>query len=307
MRKLFVVLVRFSRMFKLNIVIPEDLLPILSKNEDRQRAIKQKSIKDAASDQAQKIFSHTLASRIPPVSGKHIGALSSNTKTGAVPKPRSGMVIQIKSSKLITNSVIPLSMASVAQHETMTSLSKHVSYVAALASVATLPPHATPVRKPKPKPPPLPSLIEKRDVDIKDPLESRSRLLSGENAAVNSPDLVLRTGDQVVASLKASKLVLVNPHCHPYPCCLVYPFNSPVVQRYQVVVDRVSASFNPSFQRAALELYSHNSDTISHPSVIPEIRWLKAKAHRDTNKKMGSLSSSRSLTPSLPILSPPKE
>ncbi|KAJ6525806.1 hypothetical protein DFH09DRAFT_172018 [Mycena vulgaris] len=67
------------------------------------------------------------------------------------------------------------------------------------------------------------------------------------------------------------------------------PKNSLVVQRYQVVVDRVPASFNLTLRRAALELHSHNPHAISHPSVITEIRWLKPKAHRDPNTKTGSL------------------
>lgn len=48
-------LVKFSQSFKLNKPIPEDLVPILAKDEDKQRAIKEKSTKDAASVLARNI------------------------------------------------------------------------------------------------------------------------------------------------------------------------------------------------------------------------------------------------------------
>lgn len=55
-------LVSFSKSFKLNKPIPDDLVPILAKDEDKQRAIKEKSSKDAEDSHARSIgISTTLA------------------------------------------------------------------------------------------------------------------------------------------------------------------------------------------------------------------------------------------------------
>jgi len=48
-------LVKFSQSFKLNKPIPDDLVPILAKDEEKQRAIRDKATKDAASSQARSI------------------------------------------------------------------------------------------------------------------------------------------------------------------------------------------------------------------------------------------------------------
>ncbi|KAF8071968.1 hypothetical protein FPV67DRAFT_1483313 [Lyophyllum atratum] len=48
-------LVKFSQSFKLNKPIPDDLVPILAKDEEKQRAIREKATKDAASNQARSI------------------------------------------------------------------------------------------------------------------------------------------------------------------------------------------------------------------------------------------------------------
>lgn len=48
-------LVKFSQSFKLNKPIPDDLVPILAKDEEKQRAIREKATKDAASAQARTI------------------------------------------------------------------------------------------------------------------------------------------------------------------------------------------------------------------------------------------------------------
>ncbi|KAG6817336.1 hypothetical protein H0H87_009934 [Tephrocybe sp. NHM501043] len=48
-------LVKFSQSFKLNKPIPDDLVPILAKDEEKQRAIREKASKDAASSQARTI------------------------------------------------------------------------------------------------------------------------------------------------------------------------------------------------------------------------------------------------------------
>ncbi|KAF8149936.1 hypothetical protein B0H34DRAFT_731793 [Crassisporium funariophilum] len=67
-------LVKFSQNFKLNKPIPEDLVPILAKDETKQRAIKEKASKDAASTQARAIGASTpaTASRGVAVAGAKI-------------------------------------------------------------------------------------------------------------------------------------------------------------------------------------------------------------------------------------------
>ncbi|GLB40447.1 putative lsmAD [Lyophyllum shimeji] len=54
-------LVKFSQSFKLNKPIPDDLVPILAKDEEKQRAIREKAAKDAASAQARAIGTPTPA------------------------------------------------------------------------------------------------------------------------------------------------------------------------------------------------------------------------------------------------------
>ncbi|RDB26295.1 Uncharacterized protein C21B10.03c [Hypsizygus marmoreus] len=54
-------LVKFSQSFKLNKPIPDDLVPILAKDEEKQRAIREKASKDAASAQARAIGAPTPA------------------------------------------------------------------------------------------------------------------------------------------------------------------------------------------------------------------------------------------------------
>lgn len=55
-------LVSFSKSFKLNKPIPEDLVPILAKDEDKQRLIKEKSTRDAEDSHARSIgVSSTIA------------------------------------------------------------------------------------------------------------------------------------------------------------------------------------------------------------------------------------------------------
>ncbi|TFK40356.1 hypothetical protein BDQ12DRAFT_680807 [Crucibulum laeve] len=61
MEKRMADLVKFSQSFKLNKPIPEDLVPILAKDEDKQRAIKEKASKDASSSQARAIGASTPA------------------------------------------------------------------------------------------------------------------------------------------------------------------------------------------------------------------------------------------------------
>ncbi|KAL0955014.1 hypothetical protein HGRIS_003935 [Hohenbuehelia grisea] len=59
-------LVKFSRDFKLNKPIPDDLVPILAKDEDKQKAIREKASKDASSSQARAIGSSSSPSGPPP-------------------------------------------------------------------------------------------------------------------------------------------------------------------------------------------------------------------------------------------------
>ncbi|KAJ7284976.1 hypothetical protein C8J57DRAFT_1709285 [Mycena rebaudengoi] len=69
-------LVKFSQSFKLNKPIPDDLVPILAKDEDKQRAIKEKSTRDAASGQARNIGASSSPSTVPgaPRGGPALGA-----------------------------------------------------------------------------------------------------------------------------------------------------------------------------------------------------------------------------------------
>ncbi|KAF9552068.1 hypothetical protein CPC08DRAFT_768596 [Agrocybe pediades] len=69
-------LVKFSQSFKLNKPIPEDLVPILAKDEEKQRQILEKAKADAASTEARAIGPSTpaTASRGVAVAGAKIGA-----------------------------------------------------------------------------------------------------------------------------------------------------------------------------------------------------------------------------------------
>lgn len=95
-------LVKFSQSFKLNKPIPDDLVPILAKDEDKQKAIREKAEKDAASVQARAIGASTpsIASRGVLAGGKPAGKpnapmapsktitgnLSQTSSSSAVPK-----------------------------------------------------------------------------------------------------------------------------------------------------------------------------------------------------------------------------
>lgn len=60
-------LLKFSQTFKLNKPIPDDLVKIIAKNEEKQRAIIEKSTKDAASTQARSIGATAALSATPTV------------------------------------------------------------------------------------------------------------------------------------------------------------------------------------------------------------------------------------------------
>ncbi|TBU26223.1 LsmAD domain-containing protein [Dichomitus squalens] len=82
-------LVNFSKSFKLNKPIPDDLVPILAKDEDKQRAIKEKSTRDAEDTKARAIgVSNTIAAtpgvRPVPAPGK-AGVETSRAAAAAKP------------------------------------------------------------------------------------------------------------------------------------------------------------------------------------------------------------------------------
>ncbi|KAL0061938.1 poly(A)-binding protein binding protein [Marasmius tenuissimus] len=58
-------LVKFSQSFKLNKPIPEDLVTILAKDEDKQKQIRDKSTKDANSSQARQIGPASATQQVP--------------------------------------------------------------------------------------------------------------------------------------------------------------------------------------------------------------------------------------------------
>ncbi|KAF5391677.1 hypothetical protein D9757_002350 [Collybiopsis confluens] len=62
-------LVKFSQSFKLNKPIPDDLVPILAKDEEKQKQIREKSTKDATSSQARNIGASAISA---PTRGPHI-------------------------------------------------------------------------------------------------------------------------------------------------------------------------------------------------------------------------------------------
>ncbi|KAF9003941.1 hypothetical protein BDQ17DRAFT_1241822 [Cyathus striatus] len=91
-------LVKFSQSFKLNKPIPEDLVPILAKDEEKQRQIQEKAKRDAESTQARAISTSTptTASRgfIPPATG---------VKTASATKPP----LQPTSTKVTSGNAVP--------------------------------------------------------------------------------------------------------------------------------------------------------------------------------------------------------
>ncbi|KAH9838493.1 uncharacterized protein C8Q71DRAFT_751533 [Rhodofomes roseus] len=79
-------LVKFSQSFKLNKPIPEDLVPILAKDEEKQRQIKEKSTKDAESTQARAI-STSATLTVSPSASRALGspAVPANPPSSAKP------------------------------------------------------------------------------------------------------------------------------------------------------------------------------------------------------------------------------
>lgn len=108
MEKRVAELVKFSQNFKLNKPIPDDLVPILAKDEDKQRQIREKSTQDAQSTKAraigvsasvlttstqQKVSAGTPSKPIEPTRKPLIQPMSA-TKPDRVPASKSSNVLQ---------------------------------------------------------------------------------------------------------------------------------------------------------------------------------------------------------------------
>ncbi|KAA1467500.1 hypothetical protein DENSPDRAFT_856711 [Dentipellis sp. KUC8613] len=78
--------VQFSQSFKLNKPIPDDLVTILAKDEEKQRQIREKSSQDAASAQARAIaLAGAAATAAPSASSKNIAAAQAKAAKAAIP------------------------------------------------------------------------------------------------------------------------------------------------------------------------------------------------------------------------------
>ncbi|GJE88624.1 PAB1-binding protein-like protein [Phanerochaete sordida] len=91
-------LVKFSKSFKLNKPVPEDLVPILAKDEEKQKQIREKSNKDAESSQARTIGPSNLTAATgtptiqPSATSARIGGtpVVAKVHTAGSPQPGSG-------------------------------------------------------------------------------------------------------------------------------------------------------------------------------------------------------------------------
>ncbi|KAF8896389.1 hypothetical protein BD779DRAFT_1495640 [Infundibulicybe gibba] len=93
-------LVNFSQTFKLNKPIPDDLVPILAKDEDKQRAIREKASKDASSAQAHNIRSSAVAAtRGPPMTKTSADAARKAALANPASKTSSGGVVPPSASE----------------------------------------------------------------------------------------------------------------------------------------------------------------------------------------------------------------
>ncbi|KAJ7593101.1 hypothetical protein C8J56DRAFT_930391 [Mycena floridula] len=90
-------LVKFSQSFKLNKPIPDDLVPILAKDEDKQRAIREKASKDAASNSARNIGPSATTT---PVNARPTGGAAKVQDAARKPSAPTG-------SKAPTNTAAP--------------------------------------------------------------------------------------------------------------------------------------------------------------------------------------------------------
>ncbi|KAF6757278.1 hypothetical protein DFP72DRAFT_252604 [Ephemerocybe angulata] len=87
-------LVKFSQSFKLNKPIPDDLVPILAKDEDKQKAIRDKATRDAQSGEARVIGAST-----PATASRGVLAPGKLGEAARKPNP------QISASKTVTNNL----------------------------------------------------------------------------------------------------------------------------------------------------------------------------------------------------------
>ncbi|EIN04841.1 hypothetical protein PUNSTDRAFT_47123 [Punctularia strigosozonata HHB-11173 SS5] len=96
-------LVKFSKNFKLNKPIPEDLVPILAKDEEKQKQIKEKSAEDAASAKARTIATASApgapagvtpspSHQVVPTQAKTPAPSNSAAKNGAAAPQKNGVV-----------------------------------------------------------------------------------------------------------------------------------------------------------------------------------------------------------------------
>ncbi|EMD33528.1 hypothetical protein CERSUDRAFT_142553 [Gelatoporia subvermispora B] len=88
-------LVKFSKSFKLNKPIPDDLVPILAKDEEKQRQIKEKSTRDAESTQARTIGTSASVAAAAAAAPQHPTPPGTSKPSGtprpAPPAPQPGV------------------------------------------------------------------------------------------------------------------------------------------------------------------------------------------------------------------------
>lgn len=87
-------LLKFSQTFKLNKPIPDDLVPILAKDEEKQRQIREKASQDASSTTARAIG--VTATLNPSPSASRMPVSTSNKITPAPTKPAAAVPVVVK-------------------------------------------------------------------------------------------------------------------------------------------------------------------------------------------------------------------
>ena len=80
-------LVNFSKSFKLNKPIPDDLVPILAKDEDKQRQIKEKSTRDAEDAKARTIGVSTTIAAAPGARAVPVPSKGDTSRAAPAAKP----------------------------------------------------------------------------------------------------------------------------------------------------------------------------------------------------------------------------
>jgi len=124
-------LVKFSQSFKLNKPIPDDLVPILAKDEGKQRAIREKSSQDAASTQARNIGSSSSVAS--PTPGAPRGVQPTPTKLGTDPGRKPS--VPTAGAKATTTNAAP-GASSVQKAATTTKVSNSADAVAKAPATA---------------------------------------------------------------------------------------------------------------------------------------------------------------------------